>query len=138
VERDPETGKIMRVIHSSSSKTKSKPLNDPLNSDSEDEKLEDEEFEGFDRVKGDNGTGSKQEKSKNEIIQRLEEQAQRVGEKKPRRQSEREKEWIERLVERWGEDYAGMVRDRRLNPMQQTEGDIRRRVGRWREDRRVV
>jgi len=36
-------------------------------------------------------------------------------------------------VERWGDDWGGMVRDRRLNPMQQSEGDLRRRVGVWRE-----
>ncbi|KAL9132174.1 MAG: hypothetical protein Q9217_000108, partial [Psora testacea] len=52
--------------------------------------------------------------------------------KGPRKQSQREVEWIEQLVERWGEDVAGMARDRRLNPMQQSEGDLRRRIGVWR------
>ncbi|TVY62806.1 Nucleolar protein, partial [Lachnellula suecica] len=41
VERDPETGKITRVIHANA---KPNPLNDPLNSDSEEDG---EEFEGF-------------------------------------------------------------------------------------------
>ena len=52
--------------------------------------------------------------------------------KKPRQQSRREQEWIEALVGKWGEDFRGMVRDRKLNPWQQSEGDLRRRVGRWR------
>jgi len=55
---------------------------------------------------------------------------------KVRRQSAREEEWVRRLVERHGgkEDaYKAMWRDGELNVMQQSEGDIRRRVRRWRE-----
>jgi nucleolar protein 16 len=114
VERDPETGKIIRVIHEP---TKPNPLNDPLNSDEEDE-----EFTGFE---------DEAPKPQNDIIRQLEEQASFVGEKKERKQSEREKEWIERLVGKYGEDYTKMFRDRRLNPMQQTEADIKRRVQKW-------
>ncbi|EHK98347.1 hypothetical protein GLAREA_12888 [Glarea lozoyensis ATCC 20868] len=115
VERDAN-GKIIRVIHATS---KPNPLNDPLNSDSEDEIMDDgETFNGFDG-------------EKNEIVKQLEDMAARAPEKKPRKQSTREREWCERLVGRWGEDYKGMERDRRLNPMQQTEADIRRRVGKW-------
>jgi len=51
--------------------------------------------------------------------------------KKVRTQSEREREWIEALVAKYGRDYAKMARDRKLNPFQQTMGDIRRRVGIW-------
>ncbi|KAF7864449.1 hypothetical protein EAF04_006583 [Stromatinia cepivora] len=120
VERDPETGKIIRVIHD---QKKTNPLNDPLNSDAEDE--EGEGFEGFGDEEG--------SASKNEIVKMLEEQASRAGEKRERQQSEREKEWIERLVKRWGENYGAMVRDRRLNPMQQTESDIRRRIQKWKD-----
>ncbi|KAM3067302.1 Nucleolar protein 16 [Clarireedia jacksonii] len=125
VERDPETGKIIRVIHD---EKKANPLNDPLNSDSEDE--EGEKFEGFGNKEG--------SASKNEIVKMLEEQASRKGEKKERKQSEREKEWIESLVKRWGENYGAMVRDRKLNPMQQTEPDIRRRVEKWRQAGGVI
>lgn len=122
VERDPDTGKIIRVIHTD---MKYNPLNDPLNSDSEDEEMGDdgEEFEGFD------STATKKEP--NEIIKKLEEQASMVAEKKPRKQSEREQEWLERLVAKHGEDYEKMARDMKLNPMQQTSADIRKRVGRW-------
>lgn len=118
VERDPETGKILRVVHTG---RRANPLNDPLNSDSEEK-----EFEGFE------DDGRRNEGEGNEIIKQLEAQARQGKEKTERKQSEREKEWCQRLVEKWGEDYMGMVRDRKLNPMQQTEADIRRRVGRWR------
>lgn len=122
VERDPETGKIIRVIHASS---KPNPLNDPLNSDASDSENEEdgEAFEGFDESGG---------KSGNEIVQQLEDMAARAPEKKPRKQSEREREWIERLVGAHGDDYKRMARDMRLNPMQQTEADIRKRVEKWR------
>jgi len=121
VERDPDTGKILRVIHADS---KPNPLNDPLNSDSEDEG---EEFGGFDE---------EQQEGRPEVVRILEEQARQgnLREKRPRKQSEREREWIERLVEVHGENYMGMVRDRKLNPMQQTEADIRRRVLKWRSE----
>jgi nucleolar protein 16 len=48
-----------------------------------------------------------------------------------RTQSEREREWIEGLVAKHGRDYKKMARDRKLNPFQQTEGDIRRRIAKW-------
>jgi nucleolar protein 16 len=123
VERDPETGKILRVIHPHK---RSNPLNDPLNSDSEDEAMaaDGEEFEGFD--------GEDELKEKNEIVRQLEEQASMEAEKVPRKQSEREREWIERLVAKHGDDYERMARDMRLNPMQQTAADIGRRISKWR------
>lgn len=129
MERDPETGKIVRVVHAGK---RANPLNDPLNTDSEDEagdneggKWDDGRFEGFDGVDK-VGKGG-------EIVRMLEEQANRGERKTERKQSEREREWIERLVGRWGEDFARMARDRKLNPMQQTEKDIRRRVEKWRK-----
>lgn len=118
VERDPETGEITRVIHKKP--RKSNPLNDPLNSDDEegDETMQDAEEEAPEG---------------NNIIKELEAQASMVPEKKVRKQSEREKEWIARLVDRYGTDYKAMARDRRLNPMQQTEADIGRRARKWRD-----
>ena len=113
VERDPESRKILRVIHPTS---KSNPLNDPLDSDTEDEELAE----------------LSQRKPKNKIVALLEEQARSGKEKKDRSQSEREREWIGRLVERYGDDYDKMMRDRKLNPMQQTAADIKRRVMKWR------
>jgi nucleolar protein 16 len=45
-----------------------------------------------------------------------------------RRQSEREVEWLRRLAERHGDDTGAMARDIKLNPMQQTAADIKRRL----------
>ncbi|EKD14841.1 uncharacterized protein L3040_003941 [Drepanopeziza brunnea f. sp. 'multigermtubi'] len=123
VERDPETGKILRVIHEGQAPN---PLHDPLNAIEDAAAMEADDggvFEGF------GGEGGKKEK--NEIVRRLEEQAAMVGEKRERGQSEREREWIERLVKAYGEDFQKMARDRKLNPMQQTPNDLRRRIGKW-------
>lgn len=76
-------------------------------------------------------------KEKNAIVEQLEEMASRAAEKKPRKQSGREREWIERLVGKHGENVGGMVRDRRLNPMQQTEGDIRKRISLYKGELKV-
>ncbi|KAI6714266.1 hypothetical protein JHW43_003213 [Diplocarpon mali] len=124
IERDPGTGKILRVIHDGK---KENPLNDPLN-DIEDAEMADdgEEFAGFDA-----GRAEKEKQEARDIVRKLEEQASMVAEKRERTQSEREREWIERLVLAYGEDFVRMARDRRLNPMQQTPNDLRRRVGKW-------
>lgn len=113
VERDAD-GKIIRVIHPEAKHEN--PLNDPLND------LEDENMEEW------NGLGDGVQGERNGIVEQLEEMASRAAEKKPRKQSGREREWIARLVGKHGEDVGAMMRDRRLNPMQQTEGDIRKRI----------
>jgi len=119
--RDPETGAIISVQPSLSQTQRANrnPLNDPLNDLSA---SEDEEQDADDASEGIKG-----------IIPQLEESAKWTKRKRPRVQSQREREWCGRLVERWGDDLRGMVRDRRLNPMQQSEGDLRRRLGVWRE-----
>ena len=66
----------------------------------------------------------------------LEDLASMEVKKRPRQQSQREEEWIARLVAKYGEDYSRMVKDRKLNPYQQGEGDIRRRVSLWQQKRR--
>lgn len=125
VERDPETGKILRVIRDEDEieiagrkRRRANPLNDPLN------ELSDDETEA-------------QLAPGTEVVQQLERQANREGQavksKKPRHLSQREVEWITKLVEKHGENLAAMVRDRKLNPMQQSEGDLRRRINRWKK-----
>ena len=113
VTRDPKTGAIVSVQHEKSERDN--PLGDPLNDISD---LEEEDV-----VEG----------SRRGVISELEEQAKYDKPKRPRMQSQREREWIERLVERWGDDWGGMVRDRKLNPQQQSEGDLRKRVGIWKK-----
>ena len=71
------------------------------------------------------------------VVPQLAQLASMEGEKKrPRKQSRREEEWVERLVEKYGDDVGKMVRDRKLNPMQQSHGDIAKRVKVWRESRK--
>jgi nucleolar protein 16 len=124
VERDPETGKIIRVI-SDPSQSRLNPLNDPLNDIVDlDEDDGVEEWNGFAMVP--EGT-----ESENPVIRQLEEAARNGVRKAPRVQSTREEEWIQRLWEKYGDDYAKMFRDRKLNPMQQSEGDLKRRVKKW-------
>lgn len=121
VERDPDTGKIIRVIRSDAA-ANSNPLNDPLNDLSEDEENE-EEFEGL---------------ADDNIVAQLEAQVAQEAEfeakrKRPRQQSEREQDWLSKLVEVYGENTAAMARDRKLNPMQQSEGDLKRRLKKWKQ-----
>ncbi|EPS29696.1 hypothetical protein PDE_04646 [Penicillium oxalicum 114-2] len=130
VERDPETGKILRVIHdvdeievAGKKRRRTNPLNDPLNelSDNEDATIK--------------------AMPASKVVQQLERQAdlEGVGEKakKPRHQSTREGEWISRLIEKHGDNLSAMARDRKLNPMQQSEGDIRRRINKWKKSQQA-
>lgn len=93
-------------------------MNDPLNELSDDEQAA--IADGSDRMQ----TG---------IVHELEEQASLDAKKRPRQQSKREEEWIANLVATYGDDYRRMVRDRKLNPMQQSEGDLKRRIRKWKE-----
>ncbi|KAF2835423.1 60S ribosomal subunit biogenesis protein-like protein Nop16 [Patellaria atrata CBS 101060] len=122
IERDPKTGAILRVIEAP---TKPNPLNDPLN---ELEDSDPEEWEGFDNI----GTASSYSTS---VLRQLEEKAASGVRKPPRKQSAREEEWIEQLVAKHGDNYGAMFRDTKLNVMQQSEGDIRKRVQRWQKSR---
>lgn len=108
VERD-EDGNIIRVIS-----RRDNPLNDPLNSDDEEEA---EEWDGLE-------DGEEQ----SEVMQSLLYAAANPAPKKPRHMSDREVEWLENLIEAHGEDVNAMARDRKLNPMQQTAKDISRRL----------
>lgn len=99
------------------------PLNDPLN---EIEEIDGEGWNGFAMV-----PESKEGKEVNPVIRQLEEAAKNGVRKAPRKQSQREEEWLERLVSKYGDDYGRMSRDKKLNPMQQTEADIKKRVKKW-------
>ncbi|KAK1983476.1 ribosome biogenesis protein Nop16 [Colletotrichum cereale] len=120
VERDAD-GKIVKIHYGSD--RRSNPLNDPLNA------LEsDAEDGGEDEEEG--GWGGIDDESRPEVIRLLEREAALPTVKKPRHMSQQEREWLERLVARHGDDVAAMARDRKLNPMQQTQGDIARRIKR--------
>jgi nucleolar protein 16 len=130
VERD-EQGRIVRVVEDEDEdreregvgrkRARKNPLNDPLN---ELEDSEAEEMDTFAHVPKDMGNESA-------IVREMEEMAKHGQRKAPRKQSQREQEWIERLIEKHGDDYAAMFKDARLNPMQQSEGDIKKRVRKY-------
>ena len=125
VERDAD-GKIVRVLR------KDNPLNDPLNAldsdNSENEEDEEEEAEAWGGIDEDE---DEEGDTQTEIVRQLEAEANRPRVKRARTLSRREREWIERLVQRHGDDVRAMAWDRALNPMQQTEADIARRIRKW-------
>lgn len=102
-----ESGAIIRVEHAPTA-----------------EEALDEEWGGFPAATEDD------DEPKTAVVRQLEALA-RSEVKKVRTQSDREKEWIESLIAKHGRDFKKMARDRKLNPFQQTEGDIKRRVGKW-------
>ncbi|KAL9604058.1 MAG: hypothetical protein Q9219_000820 [cf. Caloplaca sp. 3 TL-2023] len=141
IERDPETGAIVKLLEDEGDdegrrKRRGKRewngriLRDELGEvDSEEE--EEEEQQTRERqhdlpslpVEGQGGEG---------VVPHLMSQAASgVVKRSPRKQSRREQEWVESLVEKYGDDVKAMVRDRKLNSMQQSEGDIARRVKLW-------
>ena len=121
IERDPKTGSVLRILENGQNK-RANPLNDPLN---ELEDSDPEEWEGFDNIPV-VGSGPQ-----TEVLSKLENLASSGVRTAPRKQSRREQEWIQKLVEKYNDDYGKMFRDAKLNPMQQSEGDIKRRVRKW-------
>ncbi len=111
----------MRILENGHN-TRANPLNDPLN---ELDDSDPEEWEGFDNIPAvGNGPHT-------EVLGKLENLASSGVRTTPRKQSQREQEWIQKLVEKYNDDYGKMFRDVKLNPMQQSEGDIKRRVLKW-------
>jgi len=88
---------------------------------------EDEDEEGAEEWGGIDA-GEEEEGEPTEVVRSLLEASQNPAPKTPRHQSGGEREWLERLVARHGDDVRAMARDRRLNPMQQTAADIARRI----------
>ena len=130
VERDPDTGYILYVVkpqgadNEKVNKQRPNPLQDPLN----------------DIVSTEDGIEGQVEHG---VVRKLEIQAAEEAEKlertkRPRQQSKREEEWIQELIQKYGNNIMGMARDRRLNVMQQSEGDIQRRIKRWQQRHLVV
>jgi nucleolar protein 16 len=121
VERDAD-GNIVRVIKS----RRRNPLDDPLvdldsensEDEAEEEKEEEEEWGGI----------GEEDDGQTEVVRELERQANRPIPKQRRLPSEREVEWLERLVRKHGDNVRAMAKDARLNPMQQSVADIGKRL----------
>ena len=131
IERDPETGAIIRVVESK----KDNPLNDPLN-DLDDEDMQGIDYNALASNAGRVARGSKTQHVETDVTRQLEEYAASGERRAPRGQSTREEDWIEKLVEKHGDDYKAMFWDKQLNPMQQSEGDLKRRVKKWKAKQR--
>ncbi|OAQ77224.1 nucleolar protein 16 [Purpureocillium lilacinum] len=138
VERDAD-GKIVRVL----GRPGDNPLNDPLallDSDNEDEELEDvgdgvpaaaaavNQHGGDEEEWGGIAEQEAQEGQATDVVRSLIAESHNAAPKKARHTSEREREWLERLVARHGDDTRAMARDAKLNPMQQTAADIAKRI----------
>lgn len=138
IERDPVTGKILRVIDSSTARPN--PLNDPLNdldTDSEDDSNENEyeEFHGFNEHAS-NVEGRRSAKPsgvESDVVKQLELEASRPVAKFKPRQSDGERAFIEELVAKYGDDVHAMAMDMKINYMQRSEGDLKKRIKRWKE-----
>ena len=137
IERDPETGRILRVIDDDAGGkvAKANPLGDSL-----------AEFDSASDEDGDDGDDDKFNQhasntlrvrrraggEKSEVVTALQEEASRPGVKHKFRQSEGERAFVGELVEKYGEeDLEGMARDVKINYMQRSVGDLRKRVKRW-------
>jgi nucleolar protein 16 len=127
IERDPVTGKIVRVLDETV--VKANPLNDPLN-DLDSESDEDMAYDKHGHPT--NGTIPKAPNTA--VVAQLQQEAAKPEKKYKRKQPEGEKAFVKELVEKYGDDYAAMARDMKINYMQRSEGDLKRRIRKWRED----
>ena len=122
VERDA-SGKIIRIVRDTN------PLNDPLNAlDSDDEDGENPFAPMADDGEEWGGIDAKNKAPQTAVVSQLEMEANQPFEKRARHQSERETQFLQRLVDKHGDDIGAMARDMKLNPMQQTKGDLARRL----------
>lgn len=138
VEKDPKTGRIIRVIPNNEIVQKPNPLQDPLNDLDSDS--DEEVFDGFalDNQHGNVEPPKNSTRhvpiSSTSIVRQLEESASLPAAKYKRRQTENEQAFVQSLVRKHGLDYGKMARDMKLNYMQRSEGDLKRRVKIWKDN----
>ena len=130
ITRDPKTGAILSVLGGDEGRPN--PLNDPLNSlDSESDDEVEDRYDQHGSVRPYAATGTTQ--ATTEVVERLEDEASRPAAKYRRKQTEGEIAFIEELVRKHGDDYHAMSRDMKVNYMQRSEGDLKKRIKKWRE-----
>lgn len=127
IERDPETGRITRVIESDLKRKN--PLGDALA-----ELDSDEEDWSFNQHASNSLPSNPKNKPKTEVVEKLEQAAKKPAVKYRPKQTENERAFVVELVTKYGEDYRAMARDMKINYMQRSEGDLKRRVKKWREE----
>ncbi|KAL2887763.1 Nucleolar protein 16 [Ceratocystis lukuohia] len=141
VERDAD-GRIIRVISSgpSSDIQGFKPLNDPLaayDSDSDKDNSTPTHTTTTNTSTAastwEDWAGISDNENDNDVVKALVRQSRLPVAKQTRFQSEQESEWLDRLVAKHGDDVRAMAWDRKLNPFQQTVGDLTKRLKRWRK-----
>ncbi|KAI5301108.1 Nucleolar protein 16 [Ascosphaera atra] len=135
VERDLRTGRILQITRTEEDEQvevggkkvrKNNPLNDPL-------------VYVLNTPLCDTATCEKQN---SEVVMQLQAQAMfeeaSLKHRKPRHMSNREEEWLELMAKKHGDNINGMVKDKKLNPMQQTQGDIKRRLRKWKKAKEMT
>ncbi|TKA83337.1 hypothetical protein B0A55_00625 [Friedmanniomyces simplex] len=137
--RDPVTGGILRVIENGRARVN--PLNDPLNElDSDEEEDDDEDVVGggMHQHASHNAAYAAGGDARTEVVRRLEQEASKPQATHKLKQSENERAFVAELVAKYGDDYGAMTRDMKINYMQRSAGDLKRRVKKWREGGGVV
>lgn len=76
------------------------------------------------------------EEDQPEALKRLIELSKIPEPKIGREQSEGEQDWVRRLVEKHGDDYEAMKWDKKLNIYQQSVGDLKKRVLKWKKSQK--
>ncbi|ODV86968.1 hypothetical protein CANARDRAFT_218850 [[Candida] arabinofermentans NRRL YB-2248] len=77
------------------------------------------------------------EKPKSEVIKQLEAMAANKKVGRERKQSDREVEWLKSLYEKYGDDYEKMKWDKKLNPMQHSPGELKKRFIKWKKQQGI-